>query len=332
MTGRARHAATAAGQRGITLIELLVTAAIAVLVVAGLSGVITTTLESKAVLQERLDITRQATFAMDRMVRAVSHSRLLLLPLADRAFTGWPEHIREQTVPATPPIGGSTLATAVLAVTLPVYSDLDFDGFPDADNDRDGRIDEDPGSDRDFDYEEGIYLIDDDGDGAVDEGSFFIGDDDEFGGFPDEDRANGVDDDGDGAMDEDPPADNNGDGCPGLCGIDDDADGILDEGSNSDDDEDGSADEDWYDPVVFYLSGSTLRERTPVPWDETGISGITGRDFLTSDLADQVTRLRFERIPTADSAAPMIDITLELTGAGGQSVSLTRRVRLGGAL
>ena len=317
-------------QRGFTLVELLITAAISVLIVAGLTGVIQTTVASRTALAERVDTTQQASFAMERMVRAVSHSRDLLLPLADRASTNWPEHIREQTVPPSPPIGSSTLATAVLAVTLPVYSDLDFDGFPDADNDRDGRIDEDTGTDRDYDFEDGIYLLDDDGDGFVDEG-FFSTDDDEFGGLSGEDPINGIDDDGDGSIDEDPPADMNGDGCVGLCGVDDDGDGSIDEGSANDDDEDGSSDEDWHDPVVFYLSGSTLQERTPVPWDETGASGITGRDFLTSDIADQVTRLRFERIAAAGSLL-LVDITLELTGANGQTVSLNRRVRVGGAL
>jgi prepilin-type N-terminal cleavage/methylation domain-containing protein len=317
-------------QRGFTLVELLVTAAISLLIVAGLSGVIRSTVASRAVLDERIDMTRQASFAMERMVRAVSHSRALQLPLADRAATNWPEHIREQTVPPSPPIGSSVLATAVLAVTLPVYSDLDFDGFPDADNDRDGRIDEDVGTDSNYDFEDGVYLLDDNGNGLVDE-SFGSTDDDEFAGFSGEDPVNGIDDDGDGSIDEDPPADMNDDGCSGLCDVDDNGNGSIDEGNSSDDDEDGASDEDWYDTVAFYLIGNTLQERTPVPWDETGASGITGRDFVTSDIADQVTRLRFERIEPA-SGLPLVDITLELTGANGQIVSINRRVRIGGAL
>lgn len=317
-------------ERGFTLVELLITATISALIVAGLGSVLNASMRSKASLEARMDLTRQASFAMERMVRVAGHSRNLLLPLADRASTTWPEHIREQTVPPSPPIGTSTLATAVLAVTLPLFSDLDFDGFPDADNDRDGRIDEDIGSDRDYDFEDGIYLLDDDGDGSVDEG--FTGyDDDEFGGFSAEDPINGVDDDGDGSIDEDPPADTNGDGCAGVCGVDDDGDGNVDEGANTDDDEDGASDEDWFDPVVFFLSGSILQERTPVPWDETGAGGITGRDFLISEIASQVTRLRFERIVSA-AGQPLLDITLELTGADGQTVNLNRRVRVGGAL
>jgi len=331
MRYRVTQAGTCRREQGFTLIELLVTAAISVVIVAGLSGVIQVSIASRNSLDQRLGLLREAEFAMDRMTRAIAHSRLLLLPLADRASTNWPEHIREQTVPASPPIGSSTLATAVLAVTLPLYSDLDFDGFPDADNDRDGRIDEDIGGDRDYDFEDGIYLLDDDGDGSVDEG-FASTDDDEFGGFASEDPINGIDDDGDGSVDEDPPADMNGDGCAGLCGIDDDGDGSIDESATADDDEDGATDEDWYDAVVFYLSGSTLRERTPVPWDETGAGGITGRDFLTSDIASQVTRLRFERVAAPAAGAPLIDITVELTSADGQVVSLNRRVRVGSVL
>ena len=317
---------------GFTLIELLVTATIAALIVAGLGTVIRASVEAKTAVEDRLALMQDAQFAMDRMVRAVSNSRRLLLPLADRASTGWPEHIREQTVPASPPVGGSTLATAVLAVTLPAYSDLDFDGFPDADNDRDGQIDEDIGSDSNNDIASGIFLIDDDGDGGVDESGLYYYDDDEFSAIIDEDPVDGIDDDGDGTIDEDPPADANGDGCDGLCGVDDDGDGAIDEGATSDDDEDGASDEDWYDSVVFYLNGGTLRERTPVPWDETGAGGITGRDFLTSDIAENVTRLRFERIAAPAGGLPLIDIILELTSAAGDTVSLNRRVRAGGAL
>jgi len=319
-------------EQGFTLIELLVTAAISVLVIAGLGEVIQATVRSKAVLNERIDITRQANFAMQRMVRAVSHSRLLLLPLADKPTTNWREHVREQTVPPSPPEGDSTLATAVLAVTLPAYSDLDFNGFADADNDADGRIDEDPDNDRNNDFGPGIYLIDDNGNGFVDDGFFADWDDDEWLSTSDEDPLNGVDDDGDNNIDEDPPGDLNGDGCSGVCGVDDDNDGLVDEAGNEDDDEDGNANEDWYDAVVFYLDNGVLKERTPVPWDETGAGGITGRDFITSDIAEPVTRLRFERLPMSANGTQLVDITLELIGATGQTVSLNRRVSIGGAL
>lgn len=316
-------------QRGFTLVELTVSIAMGALILGAISAVTRSLLHSQRVIQERNELTQQARFAMERIVSAVSNSELLLLPLADRPSTNWRENVREQTMPASPPEGDSTNATAVLAVTLPTYSDMDFDGFPDVDNDRDGRFDEDPDGDRNNDFEAGIYLIDDDGDGRVDEG-FSDADDDEDGAW-NEDFLNGLDDDADNSLDEDPDDDRSADGCPGVCGVDDDGDGSTDEGSEDDDDEDGTEDEDWYDALVFYLDNGTLKERLPVPWDVTGIGGVTGRDFLISDLADNVTLLRFERLPRA-SFYDLVDIRIELTGPGSETVSLSTRVRVGGAL
>ena len=167
---------------------------------------------------------------MEQMVHAVSHSPRLLLPLADNPNTNWPEHIREQTIPASPPIGDSTLATAVLAVTLDPAVDLDGDGTPDADNDGDGRFDEDLPGDNSFDNAPGIFQIDDDGDGQVDVSAAVkpFEDNDEDDDHT-EDPLDGLDNDGDGTIDEDIRSDMNGDGCAGACSVDDDADGLLDE-------------------------------------------------------------------------------------------------------
>ena len=139
---------------------------------------------------------------------------------------------------------------------------------------------------------------------------------------------NGIDDDGDGNVDEDPSEDMNGDGQPGLAGIDDDGDGSIDEGDRADDDEDGAENEDWFDPVVFYLSGGTLMRRHPVPWDTSGDSTVTGRDFIESAIAENVTLLRFERVSTADGT-DLIATTLALSNASGQSVTLSTRTRIG---
>ena len=106
-----------------------------------MSGLVTNALGTDELVSERNQLLRDARFAMERMTRAASHSPKLLLPQADKSATNWPENIREETVPASPPTGDSTKATAVLAVAVPMYVDLDSDGFPDADNDRDGRID-----------------------------------------------------------------------------------------------------------------------------------------------------------------------------------------------
>jgi hypothetical protein len=308
--------------------------AIAALIIAGLSGVVGQALQSQDAVSESNRLTRDARFAMQRMLRTVAGSRRVLLPLRDNPGTNWPEHIREQTIPPSAPIGDSTFATAVLAVTLPAYVDLDSDGFPDADDDRDGLIDEDLPNDNHHDFFPGIMLIDDDGDGTVDEGTGWDEDDED--GAENDDQLDGIDNDGDGSIDEDPASDNNGDGCPGICGVDDDGDGAIDEGNDDDDDEDGNTFDDPYDPVVFHLSSGSLVERMPAPWDTDGISvpdgPVDGRDYIESVIADNVTRFRVERLDNG-SVSEVIELRLELTSPlTGETVSLQSQVRVGGAL
>ncbi len=321
-------------QQGVTLLELLIALAMGALIIVGMSAVMREFAQTQVTTQERVRLTADGRFAMERMVRALSHSRRLLLPLADNPNTNWPENIREETVPASPPVGSSTLATAVLAVTLPANIDLDADGFPDADDDKDGSIDEDLPNDSHHDFQPGISLIDDDGDGIVDDGTGWADDDED--GSENEDPVDGIDNDGDGSIDEDPASDNNGDACPGVCGVDDDIGSDIDEGADDDDDEDGGTFEDPYDPVVFYLDGSTLMERMPVPWNEDGISTpdgpVDGRDFVASAIADNVTRFRVARMAAASGTSQLVNIELDLTGPTGAVVSLETRVRIGGAL
>ncbi len=218
-------------------------------------------------------------------------------------------------------------------MTLPASFDLDGNGIPDADNDGDGQIDEDLPADTSNDGKPGIAGIDDDGNGVADFLLSPVADDDESADFAqNEDNLNSIDDDGDGISDEDPGADNNGDGCAGICSVDDDGDGNIDTEAVADDDEDGSSDEDWYDPVVFYLAGNSLIQRTPVPWDVDSSGTVTGLDFIEEAIADNVTRLRVERVAQA-GRSQVVDITLELTSPdSGESVSLQTRVRVGGAL
>ena len=322
--------------RGFTYVEMMLAVTITGVVMLSLMGVLDTALDTGDSVRGNNELTRQARFAMARMVRFAGHSRRLLLPLVDKPATNWPENIREQTIPPSPPVGDSTFASAVLAVTLPAFVDLDQDGFADADDDRDGRIDEDLPNDNHHDFHPGIAFVDDDGDGTVDEFASKPWDDDEYFGVENEDPLNGIDDDGDANVDEDTASDMNGDGCPGVCGVDDDGDGAIDEGSADDDDEDGNSFDDPYDPVVYYLNGSQLIERMPAPWDTDGISvpdgPVDGRDFEESVIAENVTRLRFERLADG-TALELVDIALELTDPGtGETVSLQTRVRIGGAL
>ncbi len=319
------------GNTGFTLIEVLVATALAAMILLGVSNLVGKALGTEEVVAERNELLADARFAMQRMVATTSESRKLLLPLQDDPASNWPEHIREETVPASPPIGDSTRATAVLAVTLPASVDLDADGYPDADDDRDGRIDEDLPNDVHHDFLAGIMLIDDNGDGQVDEGN---SDSDDESATDNDDPINGIDDDGDGSIDEDPATDNNGDGCAGICGVDDDQNGSVDNAGSDDDDEDGGGFDDPYDPVVYYLNGNTLVERMPVPWNEDGISApdgpVDGRDFVESVIAENVTRFRVERTATASGA--MVNLQLDLAGPSGAAITLETDVRVGGTL
>lgn len=300
-------------QRGFTLIELLMALALAVLLITALTGVTGQVLSTYEAVSRTNTLNRDARFALEQIGQAVRQGGRLLVPLADDAATAHRENVH-----------------TVLAVTLDRETDLDGNGVPDADNDGDGRFDEDPPADWTFDTAAGIRLVDDDADGTVDNGA---ADSDDESATANGDPVNGVDDDGDGSIDEDPGADLNGDGCPGVCGVDDDHDGTVDEGNVADDDEDGATDEDWLDPVVFYLAGDRLRMRLPVPWDETGNGQVSGLDYIESDIAGQVSQFRVERLPALPGVPQLVEITLTLTDPDtGQAVTLSTRIRVGGAL
>ena len=312
-------------QTGFTIVELLIALTIAAMLLTAMTGLINGVFESRDDTASRSVATRDARFAMQRMVTAVLGTERLLLPLPDNPNTNWREHVRQQTVPASPPEGSSTLATAVLAVTLDPTLDIDADGFADGDNDKDGRVDEDLGQDSTNDGAGGIIGIDDNGDGAVDptSGPSPAADNDEDGAI-NEDAFDGIDNDGDGSVDEDTNNDNNKDSQPGVAGVDDDGDGSIDEGNNADDDEDGTTNEDNYDPVVFFLDGSTLMERRP------NLNSWSGGDYTEYPIADNVTHFRVERIPNTGKRSVLIDITLELTPPNSDPVSLNARVRVSG--
>jgi type II secretory pathway pseudopilin PulG len=293
------------------LVEVMAAVAIAAVLVLSLARVVMTTLAVNDDARERNALARDARFAMARMVRAVGRTQRLLVPMAENPWTGYSE---------------SLFDPGVLAVTLDPTLDRDLDGIADADNDGDGRIDEDLPADTSKDAKPGLIGIDDDDSGIVD---FLLSpstDDDESGTLAaDEDPINGLDDDGDGSIDEDPPADMNGDGAPGIAGVDDDGDGVIDEGSASDDDEDGLVDEDWYDAVVYFLSGSSLIERHP------NLKPVDGRSYTQRTVAENVTSFRIERLPRGTRRVDLVEISLGL-GTGRAAVLLRRRVRVGGEL
>ncbi len=327
---------------GFSLIELLVSLTLATIIMASLTGVVSTSLQVQNNSQVRNDLSQQASYAMGRMTTAVRESRRLILPLNDNPNTNWSEHIRQQSIPPAPPEGDSTFASAVLALTMNPYLDLDGDGWADANRDKDfldinnnsirdanepERIDEDPWGDGSDDGAPGIIGIDDNGDGTIDNSSatYAFADDDEDDDY-DEDSELNSDEDNDGSLGEDVDLDQNGDGAPGLLGVDDDYDGNIDEGSSYDDDEDGLSHEDSYDCVVYYLNGNNLIERLPANKDINNDTYIDGLDFTETIIAEQVSYFRVERI-VSDSGAVLVDLVLQLTHSGDE-VRLHSQVRL----
>ena len=154
------------------------------------------------------------------------------------------------------------------------------------DNDGDSLIDEDPGDDITDDDEPGIIGIDDDNDGTIDEGDE---DDDDEDTVEDEDDIDGIDNDGDGRVDEDPD------------------DGFYI--SSDDDDNDGEEDEDPFDPLIYYLNGTTLMER---------------QNVLTTTIADNIIAenvSQFRVLRRRVNGNTLIDIYLNLDD-GENSVEL----------
>ncbi len=263
---------------GFTLLELLAVLAGGALLLVGLSGVVGRALQAWDVTREQTELTRRGRFALDRMISATNGTTRLFIPAPDNTATAYDESMRD-----------------VLAVLLDPTLDRNRDGFADADNDKDGLVDEDLGVDSTNDGAPGIVGVDDDNDSLVDEAS--VSDDDED-GLSDEDPANGADDDGDGSVDED-------------------------EGSVADDDGDALVNEDWLEPVVFRLSGTTLLERIP------NLNPVDGADSTESVLAENVSQFRVERIsPGSDDRALLVHIALELVGPNGSTLSLSSHARV----
>ena len=310
-------------QKGFTLLEILLALAIAGLLIAGLSGVISTALDAEQTTRLQNNTLQQARFAMQHLTRAIGKTRRLQIPLAENTATAYSEAIRN-----------------VLAVALDPTLDRDKDGWADANNDKDfldvnkngsrdagepERIDEDFDKDNNLDGQPGIAGIDDNNDGTIDAGTKDKNDNEED-TVNNEDVINGLDDDGDGSIDEDPDKDMNGDGKPGISGVDDDFDGSIDEGGSDDDDEDGSKNEDWIDSQVFFLNGTTLMERLP------NMNPVDGSQYTEYAIADNVSQFRVERVPGGNGSSILVDITLTLSPSGGDPVSVNTLVGVGSGL
>ena len=316
-----RIARVSSVQKGITLLEVLLSVAIAGVLITAISGVVGSALNAQSNTRVQNDTLQQARFAMQRMVKAVSKTGYLMIPLDENPATTWKKSERD-----------------VLAVTLDKTLDRNKDGWSDANNDKDfldfnkngirdtgepERIDEDLKNDNSNDGQAGIIGIDDNGNGQKDVENVNNNDEDNL---DLEDPINRIDDDGDGSTDEDVNNDMNGDGKPGIILVDDDLDGLIDEGLADDDDEDGLTSEDWLDPVVYYRDGTQLMERMP------NINPGSGTDYTENPIADHVSQFLVKRSIGGNGSAVLVSITLTLAPPGAGPVTLTTLIGVGSGL
>ena len=280
-------------ESGMTLIEVILALAIGSILILGFGRVVRGALDVWYHSRARQELIYQGNFAMERITNAVTKTERLLVPLADNTGTGQDESLRD-----------------VLAVTLDPSLDRDNDGFADADNDKDGNVDEDIPPDNTNDGAPGVVDIDDDNDGITDEANSRDNDED---GSVAEDWINSTDDDGDGSTDEDIPRRND----------------QFDAGASTyDNDDDELESEDWLDAVVYFVTadGTALMERLP------NLNPVNGNDYTERTIANAdtiiftVDRLAF----TSGDRAVLLDITLSLDDDQGGTVNLQSKVRVGG--
>lgn len=276
---------------GFSLVEVLLVLALSSVILVSLGTVVAQGQNSWEVASRRGDMVREASFAIQQMVQAVKSSSRLLLPLAENSSTAYTESQRN-----------------LFAVTLDSALDRNNDGFADADNDQDGKVDEDLGEDNVNDSASGIYGVDDNNDGTTDAE---VGADDDEDGATNEDVHDGADTDGDGGVDEDTSADLNQDGQPFS--------------NPGDDDGDGTADEDWYDVVLYRLDGTRLIERTP------NLNPANGRSFTERTIATQVAAFSARRLAhRATDRYQLLEINITIDNPDGEPYTLTATARVGG--
>jgi len=231
------------GQKGLTLIELLIAIAIFGLIAAGATALLSASLDANTQGDSRYWLYREGLMIMERLTNGVRSCTYLFIPNAH----------------------------------APTRDILAFSGFVNEDNDfyfgdpLFPRIDEDPKKQMTDDDKSGIEGVDDDGDGQIDESG--PNDDDED-GLVDEDPLDGVDNDGDGNIDEDTDDDAN------IAGMDDDGDGSVDEGDDKDDDEDGSVNEDQATVIVYSFDSGTNTLQASTPYNgQTAVLSTRVRAF-----------------------------------------------------
>ena len=261
----------------LTLIELLLAVTVTALISAAATALVSACLQAYSTQSSDSQLYAEGVFLMDRITNEARVSSTFLLPNSQapvRTFIAFSRNLNEDG----DYYYGDTL-------------------FP--------KCDEDSAEDLGNDGHSGIFGVDDDGNGFVDD--MGIRDDDED-GLNDEDPVDGRDNDEDGSVDEDPGQDRNGDGAPGVSGLDDDNDGNVDETHWKDDDEDIAEDEDWVNPVLYSWNGSdTLSQEIPATATVTPLS----------------TQVTFFQV--THEAPGRIKVEMTLTG-GGQTAAFVEYV------
>ncbi|MGD8891944.1 MAG: type II secretion system protein [Desulfobacterales bacterium] len=267
-------------EKGLTLVELLVTITIMGIIAVAAMPLLSTCLEAHGKGIARSELYQEGLLAMERMTSGVRRCTFLLIPNAH-------DTTRD-----------------ILAFSGFINDDDDYyfndSLFP--------KIDEDLKGEMTIDDLPGIGMVDDDGDGLVDESADHSDDDED--GLLGEDPLNGEDDDGDGNIDEDVNHDSNDDGAQGIAKIDDNGDGQVDNGAtSSDDDEDGVQNEDSLNPVMYtFESGTnTLTESLPSTGESVDLSSHVSQFQVTYEAPD-VTH------------GPRVQIALTITGDDAESV------------
>lgn len=274
--------------KGLTLVELLLAIAVMGIIATAAIPLLSTGLDVHAKGTARSRLYHEGLMLMEKMTSSVRKTTYLQIPNNHKP------------------------ARNMLAVANLVNEDNDFyfgdPLFP--------RVDEDYGDD--FMWAGyGIFGVDDDGDGNLDDGQFRDDDED---GLYDEETLDGLDNDGDGNIDEDLGVDFTNDSATGIIGMDDDGDGQVDESSNpdplGDEDEDGQKGEDSVTFVLFYYDNATNTLREIVPSDT---DGIYNPDYDVI-LSTRVTDFSATYYPPDSANHPRISIALTLTGDEGDSV------------
>jgi prepilin-type N-terminal cleavage/methylation domain-containing protein len=200
-------------EKGLTLVELLVSITIMVIIAAAAMPLLSASLNAHSGGIARAELYQEGLMLMEKMTSGVRKTTILQIP------------------------NNHNPTRNMLAFSKLVNDDNDFyfgdPLFP--------RVDEDTSESFTW-WGNGTPGVDDNGDGTIDNGATWKDDDED--GLINEDDIDGIDNDGDGNIDEDPTSDWDKNAVSGIEGIDDDGNGLVDDEGSTDDDEDGSNNEE----------------------------------------------------------------------------------------